>query len=429
MDFPEIIVFPQRLFKFVQKPIFAMRKYLILIAFVFVSLALYGQTDTVRLGYSVEGHVVDATTGRPMEAVHVSVPDRNYATVTNADGNFTIKSDRPVTQVIFSYMGYRTLRQRPSGGPMRIRLVPESLTLDQSSIVTGDPVEIVRTAIENIPDTFADRPELLECFYRETVQKRSRYIYVSEAVARMYKTGYDGNIYRDRTALEKSRVLLSQRKADTLSVKVQGGPTQAMVFDVVKNPEVLFDPEELANYDFEMGMPTYIGDRLQFTIHFRPGREVDWALYNGTIYIDRENLSFTRIEMSLDMSDLGKASRMMLVKKPLALRFTPRELSIVVSYRQQNGRNRLEYFRSTMRFNCDWKKRLFATSYTAVNELVVTDLREPVLQIPRSESFRTSDILSDKAAEFSDPDFWKDYNIIEPTESLEHAVGRLRRGR
>ena len=120
---------------------------------------------------------------------------------------------------------------------------------------------------------------------------------------------------------------------------------------------------------------------------------------------------------------------MMLVRKPLALRFTPKELSIVVSYRQQNGRNRLEYFRSTMRFNCDWRKRLFATSYTAVNELVVTDLREPVLQIPRSETFRTSDILSDKAAEFADPDFWKDYNILEPTESLEHAVGRLRRGR
>ena len=406
-----------------------MRKYLILIAFVFVSLALYGQTDTLRLGYSVEGNVVDATTGRPMEAVHVSVPGRNYATVTNADGNFTIKSDRPVTQVIFSYVGYRTLRQHPTGGTMRIRLVPESLTLDQASIVTGDPLEIVRTAIENIPDTFADHPELLECFYRETVQKRNRYIYVSEAVARMYKTGYNGDVYRDRTALEKSRVLLSQRRTDTLSVKVQGGPTQAMVFDVVKNPEVLFDPDELANYDFEMGTPTYIGDRLQVAIHFRPGSDVEWALYYGTIYIDREYLSFTRIEMTLDMSDVGKATRMMLVRKPLALRFTPKELSIVVSYRQQNGRNRLEYFRSTMRFNCDWRKRLFATSYTAVNELVVTDLREPVLQIPRSETFRTSDILSDKAAEFADPDFWKDYNIIEPTESLEHAVGRLRRGR
>ena len=43
--------------------------------------------------------------------------------------------------------------------------------------------------------------------------------------------------------------------------------------------------------------------------------------------------------------------------------------------------------------------------------------------------FRSSDILSEKAAEFLDPDFWKDYNIIEPTESLEHAIDRLRKGR
>ena len=206
-----------------------MRKFLILIAFLFCSVALFGQVDTVRLGYSVQGHVVDATTGRAMESVHVSVPNRHFATVTNADGDFVIKSDKPVTEVIFSYLGYRTHRVQPSGSPLRVRLIPEALTLDEASIITGDPLEIVRSAIYNTPDRFSDHPELLECFYRETVQKRNRYIYVSEAVARMYKTAYnDGNIYRDRTAVEKSRVLLSQRKADTLSVKMQGGPTQAM---------------------------------------------------------------------------------------------------------------------------------------------------------------------------------------------------------
>ena len=408
-----------------------MRKYLILIVFVFCSVALYGQVDTVRLGYSVQGNVVDATTGRPMAAVHVSVPSRHFATVTNADGDFTIKSDSPVNEVVFSYMGYRTLRQHPTNGKMRVRMIPESLSLEEASIITGDPLEIVRAAIDRIPDRFGKEPELLECFYRETVQKRNRYIYVSEAVARMYKTGYDGNIYRDRTALEKSRVLLSQRKADTLSVKVQGGPTQAMVFDVVKNSEILFNDDELELYEFEMGMPTYIGDRLQFVIHFRPSgyKTVDWALYYGTLFIDRELLSFTRIEMSLDMSDVAKATQMMVVRKPLTLRLTPRELSIVINYRLQDGKSRLEYFRSTMRFNCDWRKRLLATAYTAINELVVTDLREPAVPIARADAFRTVDILSDKAAEFMDPDFWKDYNIIEPTESLEHAVNRLRKGR
>ncbi len=300
------------MFKFVQETIFLMRKFLILIAFVCCSAALYGQVDTVRLGYSVQGNVVDAVTGRPMESVHVSVPGRHYATVTNADGDFTIKSDRPVPEVVFSYLGYRTLRQKPSGGPLRVRLTPESMPLAEASIITGDPREIVQEAIYRIQDNYSRNPELLECFYRETVRKRNRYIYVSEAVSRLYKTGYDGTVYRDRAALEKSRVLLSQRRTDTLSVKMQGGPTQAVTFDVVKNPEILFDKDELALYEFEMGMPTYIGDRLQFVIHFHPGsKPVDWALYNGTLYIDRELLSFTRIEMSLDMTDQAKATRMM----------------------------------------------------------------------------------------------------------------------
>ena len=407
-----------------------MRKFLILIVFVCCSAALYGQVDTVRLGYSVQGNVVDAVSGRPMESVHVSVPGRHYATVTNADGDFTIKSDQPVSEVVFSYLGYRTLRQKAVGGPLRVRLTPESMPLAEASIITGDPREILGEAIRRIPDNYSKNPELMECFYRETVRKRNRYIFVSEAVARLYKTGYDGNIYRDRAALEKSRILLSQRRTDTLSVKMQGGPTQALTFDVVKNPEILFDEEELQLYEFEMGMPTYIGDRLQFVIHFRPGsRPVDWALFYGTLYIDRELLSFTRIEMSMDMSDVDKATRQMIIKKPLTLRATPKELSVVISYRLKDGKSRLEYFRSTMRFNCDWKKRLFATAYAVVNELVVTDLREPAVPIARADAFRSVDYLIEKAAEFQDPDFWKDYNIIEPSESLEHAIGRLRRGR
>ena len=49
-----------------------------------------------------------------------------------------------------------------------------------------------------------------------------------------------------------------------------------------------------------------------------------------------------------------------------------------------------------------------ATNYTAVNELVVTDVIEPAVPIAKSEVFRPSDILDDRAAEFLDPDYWKD---------------------
>lgn len=40
---------------------------------------------------------------------------------------------------------------------------------------------------------------------------------------------------------------------------------------------------------------------------------------------DRERLSFTRAEMSLDMQNKSKATTAILYKKPLGLRFKPQE--------------------------------------------------------------------------------------------------------
>ena len=201
-------------------------------------------------------------------------------------------------------------------------------------VVSGDPAQIVQAAVSLIPDNYSPKPELLECFYRETVRKRQRFTYISEAVARIYKSPYDrGSVYRDRAALEKSRILLSQRRSDTLSIKMMGGPTQAITQDVVKNSDILFDPDELNLYHFEMAAPVHMDGRTQFVIRLTPKTECDYALYHGTLYIDRETLAFSRIELSLDMSDKGKATRMMLVRKPLTLRFTPRELSLIINYR------------------------------------------------------------------------------------------------
>ena len=394
-------------------------------------LTLRAQSDTLRLANSVQGVVMDAESGRTIESALISIPGTNYSTVSNAEGRFVIKSDEPITKVQVSFLGFRTaLLDVNPDQTLKVRLKSESFKLEGATIISGDPLEIVRTAIKRIPDNYSTEPELLECFYRETVRKKTRYTYISEAVARIYKTGYQEGVAYDRTALEKSRVLLSQKASDTLSVKVQGGPAQAVFLDIVKNPEILLGYEAIEDYSFEMGLPTYIDGRLQFVINFKPANSMcDYALYNGTIYIDREKLFFTRIEMSLDVSDAGKAIRKIVVRKPLTLRLLPKEMSVVVNYSYNGDIARLSYFRSTFRFNCDWKKKLFATSYTAINELVVTDLRPEAIPISRSEMFRTSDILNDKAGEFMDPDFWSDYNIIEPTESLEHAVNRLRKGK
>ena len=383
--------------------------------------------DTVRLGYAVRGVVTDAKTGKALEAVHVTLPGRYHATVTNADGRFTLRSDAPISRIIISHVGYRTASLPPQDGEMRIRLTPEARTLEPATVLSGDPWRIVQTAVSKIVENYPRRPELMETFYRETIRKKQRYVYISEAVAKLYKTSYEDGVYRDRAALVKSRILLSQRKGDTLSVKVMGGPTQALGLDVVKNEEMIFNKREMDGYRYELEPSVVIGGVPHFVVSLSPIEGSDHPLYYGKLYIDSQRLSFTRIELSLDMSDTMAATRQILVRKPPQMRFTPKELSVTVAYRTENGVSRLSYFRSVIRFACDWRKKLFHTSYTSVNELVVTDLLQPAEPISRSEMFRVSDIMEEKAAQFMDPAFWEGYNIIEPTESLEHAIGRLRR--
>ena len=46
---------------------------------------------------------------------------------------------------------------------------------------------------------------------------------------------------------------------------------------------------------------------------------------------------------------------------------------------------------------------------------------------PSKEFFKQNQTLSDKISNFSDQNFWEAYNIIEPTESLESAVVKLKK--
>jgi len=81
-----------------------------------------------------------------------------------------------------------------------------------------------------------------------------------------------------------------------------------------------------------------------------------------------------------------------------------------------------------LRFQCDWKKKLFHTNYTVVAETAITDREDnPAENIHYRNAFRIGNVLSDKIENFQDSDFWQDYNIIEPTESLEDAVSKLKK--
>ena len=346
---------------------------------------------------TISGIVKDKSDKKTLSYASVSIAGSVEATVTNADGEFTFKVKEPVSETALevSHLGYANARVHLKEGDTELHtvwLTPDTQMLGEVVVSGHNPRELV-----------------------------------AEAVIDLHKTPYTQDAGRDRVRILKGRRLLSPKASDTLAVKLLGGPTAAIYLDVVKNPDLLLSPEVLPLYDFHLEEPATIDERPQYVVSFMPNRKLPHALYYGRFYIDKERLSFTRAEFNLDVSDRYKATQAILRSKPFGLRFKPEEVAYQVNYTDHNGKTYLSYVRNEIRFKCDWRRRLFSTNYAVVSEMVVTDIEPSTTNIPIREAFGKDQILSDDASLFFDKDFWGNYNIIQPEESLEKAVSRLRK--
>lgn len=383
----------------------------------------------------ITGVVVDRETQTALSQVAVVAVGSNIGTVTNADGEFSLKltSEELADGLKFTHVGYMNYllgaeRVDAARGRIEVSMVPTAHLMGEVTIYGGTPRELIVQAIEKIPQNYSLNEHLYTTFYRETVQKRKAYIAVSEAVMDLYKTPYsDRSIYRDKVRLRKGRRLVNHQASDTLAVKIVGGPSLSLVMDVVKNDEEVLSYSQLDFYNYQLEAPVLLDNRMQHVIRITPRVKLDYALFSGLIYIDQERGSFSRVELELDMSDPVAASALLLHRKPAGLRFRPQGISFMIGYRQQGDRSYLNYVRSEFRFKCDWKRRLFSSTYTALSEMVMVDREENPEIIRNRDRFRADQIFYDEVEAYADPNYWQDYNILEPTESLEHAVDRLRK--
>lgn len=398
------------------------------IIFIFCFYALAQTAEVV-----VSGVVKDDKRNRALANVNIRVVGSNVGTVTNDDGVFVLKVADIEKGLVASHVSYDNVfvsaeQVRQAGGKITIRMEEAAIGLTAFGIYGGDPRKLVEEAIDKIPDNYAPADHMFSAFYRETIQKRRRYVEITEAFLDVLKTDYAARtIYGDKVRLHKGRRLVSQRQKDTLAIRISGGPMLSVYQDVVKNGDEILSQEMLRCYKFSMEMSTVIDNRMQYVVRFTPNMVLDYALYEGLLYIDQETLSVTRAELEMDMSDKGKAINSILRKKPFGLRFNPLSVTFVIGYKQQGGRSYLNYICNEIRFKCDWKKRLFSSTYTVKNEMVMVDRTDnPAEDIKSRETFKNMQILSDMVNAYWEPDFWNEYNIIEPEESLESGIEKLK---
>ncbi|MBQ4168765.1 MAG: carboxypeptidase-like regulatory domain-containing protein [Bacteroidales bacterium] len=385
---------------------------------------------------SVSGRVIDTDTSRPLASASINLDGTNISIITNRDGDFTLKM--PANQaeggkIVISFLGY-VIREVPvasfpqDGSPLSIRMTPISLELDPAVIRSIDPQVLFRTVFGRIKDNYPNEHVGMTTFYRELIRKDSnKYLVLNEAVVDVDKAPYN-NYASDRAAIYKGRGSVNVSPSDTLFVKFQGGILSALAIDMAKHPFAGLDVFSASDaYQFSMGEIANIDDQPFYTLNFIGKRQLEDFMFKGTMYIDTESYAIARIEFQMDISDLNRdeAAKLFIIRMPPTMRFTMDHAEYIVNYKKVDGKWYFDYSKTDMGFYVRKVRSLFRHYYGITSEMAVTDHKDEALIIDSHDRVRTNQILTDNISDFEDPDFWEDYNIIQPDQTIQAAIQRI----
>ncbi|MEP0132704.1 MAG: carboxypeptidase-like regulatory domain-containing protein [Eudoraea sp.] len=382
----------------------------------------------------LKGEVVDGQNNKPLVFATLTLEGSNISTITNTEGKFLLKIPKSIKQgnIIVAFLGYKTtvipLDQLKENNN-KIALAVSITKLDEVDVVIPKSARnLVKETLRKKGENYFGDPTLMTAFYRETIKKRKRNVSLSEAVVNIYKSPYSSG-QKDAVQLYKARKSTDYSKLDTLALKLQGGPFNALYVDIMKYPEYIFNEVTMEDYDFSFERTTRINDKLIYVIKFKQRPGIIDPLYMGNLYIDAENKILTSAIYSLNITDKEKASRMFVRKKPRNARVYPMEIAYRVDYREKNGKWYYGYSNVLLEFKINWDKKLFNSVYSMSAEMAVTDWEKNIDgQVPKvKDRLKSSIILSEAAVGFTDPDFWGEYNIIEPEKSIESAIKKIQR--
>jgi hypothetical protein len=384
---------------------------------------------------TIKGKVVDAQTRNPLVFATVSVMETNVAIVTNIDGEFILKIGETVTSknIEVTYLGYKNKvipisELKDNGAKNIIELVSAPIPIKEIIVKPLDPNEIVKKAIENIGKNYESEANLMTAFYRETIKKNRTYVSIGEAVVEIFKAPYANDVRFDGARIYKGRKSADVQKMDTVLFKLQGGPVSVLQLDIAKNTESVLTREAMEYYTYSISGVIEIDNKPHYVIDFIQKPSVDIPLFMGSLYINMDTYGITEAEFGFNLSNKEAAASIFIRKKPVGMKVIPEIASYRTKYREQDGKLHFAYSRAEVKFKVDWNKRLFNTYYTTMSEIAVTDrTNQEVIKFAGKDKIKYSDVFTEKVSAFADPEFWGDYNVIEPDQSIESAIRKLSR--
>ncbi len=377
----------------------------------------------------ISGKILDQRTSSAIPFANVTIVGKSIGSVSNLQGEFVIKVPLSLSAdtIGISCIGYKTffLPVNEAVNRHTYTLEIEYVPIQEVIIRNTDPVYLLRSALNKIPENYPAKPSLLTSFYRETIKKGNNYIGITEAVLQTYKSGYGTENSNDQIKIEKGRKIQYINPRDTVSLKLKAGLNATLLLDIVKNPTDFLQKDFFQYYDYKLSDIIVDNDQEAYVIDFKQKESVKEPLYFGRIYIDIHNLALTNFEFSLNPEGIEKTWDRFVVKKPSWLKVRPSMAKYYVNYRKFGGYYYLNTIRLETEFKIRTRRQLFGWTYDSKIEMVVIDIdTSGVKKFRYREIANAESILTEEFHESSES-YWIDYNYIKPDEPLEEAIKKI----
>lgn len=386
--------------------------------------------DTLSF-FTIEGVLRDRYSQEPVPYATVSVAGTSVGNVTNQSGKYRLHLPDSLqnASISFSHLGYVSQIVEASllrGDHNILSLEPKIIPIQEVIIRVANPARLLREMLEFREKNCSHHPVYLTTFYREGIERKSKFVNLTEGVFRVYKTSYRETLLADQVKLLKMRTISNRLERDTFITKIKSGIDACLQLDLLKNlPDFLSPDTRESIYTYVSSDMAVINNRVANVICFEQRKSTSEPYYCGELYIDSENSALLQARFEINPRYVTKTADIFVERKARGMSITPQKAVYIVSYKPWNGTYYINHVRGDIHFKVK-KKHLFSsfTLHTWFEMVTCKIDTVGVTRFGRKEKLPTRTIFADTRFKY-DESFWEDFNVIPPEAELSEALDRL----
>jgi hypothetical protein len=379
--------------------------------------------------YRISGLIVEYENGTPLPYATIAIEGKPRGTISNNDGFFsmTITEDLIYDTLTISYLGFmnRSIPVSESlGNNFTIKMFRDYIPIPEIIIRSQIPQEIIRKAVESIPENYGTTPASMWGFYREGILRKNEIHLFSEAVLQIYKAAY-GTFAQDQVKVVRSRKLENVSSSDTLMLRLKAGLSSSLLLDGMKNTFEFLDEEYTGLYQYAMTDIVTVDDAAAFVVEFSQKEWVSEPLFRGSLMINTADYAVMQAEFEVHPAYISGRNITYVTSSARGFIIKPVSAKYRTTYKKTGGRYYLSHVRGDLKFTARKRRSLFNTNYNVFFELAINEADTlNVTRFDRNDIIPLETVFSRSITGY-DADFWGRFDFLKPEDDLLNSLNSI----